>query len=157
MRNKTSFVRYSPKFITRKWYCCKTKSQSETSKWKHNPTDKEIKSIFFTHFILFYFFIHLFCCSRLLKRGKSNEKTAFAFEYIRFYSNPSRLFRCRYLASLNPARSRRHRHICCVVGGGGGGCCIKDSVEMLFFHHQFYYFLQIYFSFRLLFSNFTCC
>lgn len=37
------------------------------------------------------------------------------------------------------------------------GRCIKDSVDTLFFHHQFYYFLQIYFSFHLLFSNFTCC
>lgn len=67
----------------------------------------------------------------------------------------------RPIPFIPPARSQRqrHRHICPVVGGGcdGGCCCIKDSVEMLFFHHQFYYFLQIYFSFRLLFSNFTCC
>lgn len=164
MRNKTSFVRYSPKFITRKWYCRKAKSQNETSKWKHNPTDKEIKSIFFTRFILFYFFLFIFLLLSFIKARKIEWKDGICIRVYSLLFEPFKAFSLplsRPIPFIPPARSQRqrHRHICPVVGGGcdGGCCCIKDSVEMLFFHHQFYYFLQIYFSFRLLFSNFTCC
>lgn len=100
MRNKTSFVRYSPKFITRKWYCRKAKSQNETSKWKHNPTDKEIKSIFFTRFILFYFFLFIFLLLSFIKARKIEWKDGICIRVYSLLFEPFKAF------SLHPSRSQ---------------------------------------------------